>query len=420
MASAALSIDFLSWARAGCTFAALSFGGYTLLSSASAAARDSDVAVNLAAEAGSTRGLVLRECVSALENEKKLSVCWAYFFLASYVSLRFGGVDFPPTYEQRLYACCVFLAVWRVVSVVGEVGASVLDELLGRLAPPSPSAQPADRPRLRKRASVIAADAAVRRAHAVLSITFKVSLHFVGFLVSCENVGIHMTGFVSSMGFLGIAISLGAQYVLQDLLGYMALMLDSSVVVGDCVIVGGGPKGHIEAIGYMTTKVRTLDGELLIYTNRDFAVTRVMNCSRQPHRLVTIYFDVAGNTRADKLETVRSCAEQAVNDIAAGTHRSYDQKRDVSWAEFKMKFHCVFMANLGGGGLSGIGFEIYYYLDGNATKPLEFETKSLVLVRLAKLLEEEGVELQCAHVGAALSSGAALGHLGGAGARKSS
>merc|ERR1719414_727366 len=149
------------------------------------------------------------------------------------------------------------------------------------------------------------------------------------------------------------------------------------------VVIGSDPKGQVESVGYMTTKVRTLDGQLLIYTNRQFATARIMNCSRQPHRLVTLAFKLAPSSSAADLRGARECGQQAVEEVAGSeAQESAAWDGPVRWSDYNMRFYGVWVDDICGSYLPGAQFSLYFYLDGTASKALEFESKTLVYVSL--------------------------------------
>jgi len=314
-------------------------------------------------------------------------------------ALQLAGVELPPARQWALNGGCLTLLTWRTAAVVSCIATVVLDSLmLGR------QSRGGRRMDIEKRKSMLMGKMAEDHAHQTVSKIVKVLIYAVAGIFVFDNLGMEVKGLVSYMGALGLALSLGAQYMLQDLLGYSAVMLDASIAIGDSVVVGGDPKGSVEAIGYLATKVRTLDGELLIYRNRDFATRCVMNCSRMPHRLVTMHFELAATTPPADLEVARKCAQQAVEELAAKESQvAPSVGGTVQWAEYNMRFYGVWIASLPAGDHRGFQCDLYFYLDGTAGKALECEAKSLTYVRLAELLQAKAIRTQGALLAEALA-----------------
>eukprot|EP00413_Alexandrium_margalefii_P039894 CAMPEP_0204598870 /NCGR_PEP_ID=MMETSP0661-20131031/54531_1 /ASSEMBLY_ACC=CAM_ASM_000606 /TAXON_ID=109239 /ORGANISM="Alexandrium margalefi, Strain AMGDE01CS-322" /LENGTH=395 /DNA_ID=CAMNT_0051609579 /DNA_START=34 /DNA_END=1218 /DNA_ORIENTATION=+ len=331
----------------------------------------------------------------ALEQEDTTVMRVVYVVIVAFVAIELGGVNVYPAHQRKLRLGCLVLLSWRTAAVVSCILTSVLDSLLLDDAGGEPGLSMSRRKSIKRRKSFMAGLEAEHRAHRVVCGALTAMIYVVASVFVLDNIGIQVSGLVSYMGFLGLALSLGAQYMLQDLLGYCAVMVDASIVIGDQIIVGSDPKGTVEAIGYLSTKVRTLDGELLLYRNRDFAAARVTSCSRRPHRLVTMEYELAATTPAKDLEVARDCAQRVVEELATQESKvAPDLGGSVRWSEYKMRFYAAWIDALAQGEFGGVRCSLLFYLDGTAGKPLENEAKTLVFLRLAQLLEERGVRTQ--------------------------
>lgn len=114
-------------------------------------------------------------------------------------------------------------------------------------------------------------------------------------LVGLDNLGVDVKALVAGLGIGGIAIALAAQNVLGDLLASLSIVFDKPFVVGDYIVVGT-EKGTIEYIGIKSTRVRSLSGEELIFSNRDLLESRVHNFKRMVRRRLVQRFGVLYTT----------------------------------------------------------------------------------------------------------------------------
>jgi len=287
---------------------------------------------------------------SIVSTENKTSALVAYSYMALYISLQLNNVSIALGYRKPLEVVFLSVVVWRASAIISHAAVQLLATFVE-----GPDEH------FSSRASMVRVQKASDRVNSLLTHVIWIAVHGAGIIFFFENVGVQVWGFMSSMGFLGLALSLGSQYMLQDLIGYSAIMLDASVLVGDSVYVGTGPKGNVESIGYMTTKLRTLDGELLIYRNREFVAATVKNVSRRPFRLVTLTIELAATTSANQIESARSCAEKAVEDIAnAEKTQSYECPHGIKWSDYGMRFYGVHVtASCGLKGMAG-----YLFLSG--------------------------------------------------------
>ncbi len=87
------------------------------------------------------------------------------------------------------------------------------------------------------------------------------------FLFIFDNLGVNITAFVASLGIGGVAVALAAQSVLGDGFSSFAIFMDKPFQVGDFISVGD-LLGTVEQV-FKTTRIRSLGGEQLIFSNSD-------------------------------------------------------------------------------------------------------------------------------------------------------
>jgi small conductance mechanosensitive channel len=113
--------------------------------------------------------------------------------------------------------------------------------------------------------------ARVQRARTLdplLTNTTKYVVTFIASVVVLQELGIDVRALVVSAGVVGLAISLGAQGLIKDVLTGLFLLFEGLVVVGDVVEVGPHV-GVVESVGLRITKIRKFTGELRIVPNSD-------------------------------------------------------------------------------------------------------------------------------------------------------
>ena len=79
-------------------------------------------------------------------------------------------------------------------------------------------------------------------------------------------VGVNTTTLLASAGILGLAVGLGAQTLIEDIIAGLFLVFEKTFVVGDIVIVGGY-RGTIKEIGIRTTKIVDIGGDTKVINN---------------------------------------------------------------------------------------------------------------------------------------------------------
>jgi small-conductance mechanosensitive channel len=186
------------------------------------------------------------------------------------------------------------------------------------------------------------------RSTAVTLLSFAGKLLLWGFiaLLSLENLGINVTALIAGLGVGGIAVALATQTLLGDLLGSVVIAIDKPFEVGDLIIVGD-LSGTVETIGLKTTRVRSIYGEQIVFSNTDLLSSRVRNYKRMSERRVVFHLGIGSHTPVDKLDGLPAMIQEEV-----ATHpdirfeRAYFQKFDGAGQTWEVVFY-VLSADIG-------------------------------------------------------------------------
>lgn len=130
-------------------------------------------------------------------------------------------------------------------------------------------------------------------------------------LLALDNFGVNVTALITGLGIGGVAVALAVQNILGDLLAALAIVLDKPFVIGDFIIVGED-KGTVEQIGMKTTRLRSLSGEQIIFSNSELLQSRIRNYKRMDERRVLFRFGVLYSTPQEKVELLPRMAREAV------------------------------------------------------------------------------------------------------------
>ncbi|MGQ9425293.1 mechanosensitive ion channel family protein [Gilvimarinus sp. F26214L] len=104
----------------------------------------------------------------------------------------------------------------------------------------------------------------------------RVLLVVVGAIVALHTAGVDVTTGLAALGIGGIAVALGAQKMMENLVGSMTLVFDQPVRIGDFCKVGD-TLGTVEQIGMRSTRIRTLDRTLITIPNGEFSAQKIEN-----------------------------------------------------------------------------------------------------------------------------------------------
>ncbi len=101
-----------------------------------------------------------------------------------------------------------------------------------------------------------------------LKTAVKVVLLFIAFFFVLGAIyKLNIASIIAGLGIGGLAFALAAKETLENLLGSFLIFLDKPFTLGDLVQVAG-VRGHVEEVGFRTTKIRTLDKTLVTVANK--------------------------------------------------------------------------------------------------------------------------------------------------------
>lgn len=105
----------------------------------------------------------------------------------------------------------------------------------------------------------------------------RYTLAFVALVVMLREVGVDIQALLVSAGVLGLAVGLGAQSLIKDVITGFFILFEGLIGVGDVVEVGANT-GSVEAIGLRVTKLRLLNGAQRVIPNGE--LTQFSNYNR--------------------------------------------------------------------------------------------------------------------------------------------
>ena len=105
----------------------------------------------------------------------------------------------------------------------------------------------------------------------------RVLMFSLGLLIILDTLGISITPILASLGVGSIAVALALQDTLNNFFSGIYLLVDEPIRIGDFVRLEDGLEGHIEKIGWRSTRVRTLANNMVFVPNSKLASARITN-----------------------------------------------------------------------------------------------------------------------------------------------
>lgn len=212
-------------------------------------------------------------------------------------------------------------------------------------------------------------DPAALTSLGAVSFIARVALWAMVALLAMDNIGINVSALVAGLGVGGIAIGLAVQNILGDLFASLSIVLDKPFMVGDFVVIDSFA-GTVENIGVKTTRLRSLDGELLVFANGDLVKSRLRNYKQMQQRRVLFTLGVTYDTSADQLQAIPQML------------------REVIEAQPDTRFDRAHFKEFGG---SSLDFEIVYWML-TPDYVRRMDTQQAINLELVRRFGEAGIE----------------------------
>ncbi len=166
----------------------------------------------------------------------------------------------------------------------------------------------------------------------------KVVIWGLALVFLLDNFGFKISTVIAGLGIGGVAIALASQAFLGDLFSYFSIFFDRPFEIGDFIIVGEY-LGTVEYIGIKTTRVRSLGGEQLVFSNTDLTNSRVRNYKRMEKRRVVFKIGVTYQTTSQQLKEI----PVIITDIIKNTKDAvFDRAHFFSYGDFSLIFEVVY------------------------------------------------------------------------------
>ena len=195
---------------------------------------------------------------------------------------------------------------------------------------------------------------------------------FVGLIVVVYYFGLNPTAALAGLGVGGIAVALAAQKTLENVIGGMSVIFDSSVHMGDLLRVSG-TQGVVEDIGLRSTRIRTFERTVVSVPNGQLATVSVENLSLRDkfwfHHVLSLRLETTG-------------AEVRI--VLAGIGTLLAEEPVVETETFRVNFIGV--------GASSLQLELFAYLFAHDYRGF-LKRQEELLLRIMDVVERSGARI---------------------------
>jgi small-conductance mechanosensitive channel len=188
-------------------------------------------------------------------------------------------------------------------------------------------------------------------------------------LLALDNLGYNVTALIAGLGVGGVAVALAVQNILSDLFASLSILIDKPFVVGDFLIVDDY-LGSVEHVGLKTTRMRSLSGEQLVFSNSDLLKSRLRNYGRMYERRVAFNIGVTYGSTREQLKHIPVIIRTA---IEGQDKIRFDRCHFSKYGDYALIFETV-----------------YYVLEPDYN--LYMDIQQAINLEINEAFEQEGIE----------------------------
>lgn len=237
-----------------------------------------------------------------------------YPTMALYVATR--RLDFPPTLDKWFSIFFLSVLVVQIVQIASELLVFFLT----------------------RNSSAISGDLRAQNTNRNIVLLVRFGLWMAGALFILDNAGFNVGTFIAGLGIGGVAIALASQAILGDTFSSFAISLDKPFVPGDYIVVDNF-QGTIELIGLKTTRVRSISGEMLVFSNSDLCKSRLRNFKQMAERRISVKIGVTYDTDPVNLRKLPKTLQSIVESTA---RTRFDRAHFAIYGDFALIFELVY------------------------------------------------------------------------------
>ena len=174
-------------------------------------------------------------------------------------------------------------------------------------------------------------------AMGIIRLLISIALFAIAAIVILDNMGVNVTGLIAGLGIGGIAIGLAAQGIFSDLFASLSIIFDRPFRVGETIKYDMST-ATVERIGLKSTRLRSLNGELLVISNTNLLSKEITNFAHLHRRRITFKIGVIYQTTPAMLRDLPPLLEEQV--VAGG--QEFIRSSFLTFGPSSLDFELIF------------------------------------------------------------------------------
>jgi small-conductance mechanosensitive channel len=177
----------------------------------------------------------------------------------------------------------------------------------------------------------------------ILKKVIQVLVFSVALLAILGVVGIDLSTIVVGLGVGGIAIALALQNILSDLFSAFSIYFDRPFEIGDFIVIGNY-SGTVKKVGIRSTRIKLLQGEEMVISNKELLSQPVRNFKKLKRRRILFNLIVDNDTSIEKLKKIPDLIAKVIDKTEMA---KLDRVHFRRFGTFGLDFEIVYFINTG-------------------------------------------------------------------------
>lgn len=200
----------------------------------------------------------------------------------------------------------------------------------------------------------------------------KFAVWSMAIIIGADNAGYDIKTVLTGLGIGGMAFALAAKDTISNLFGGITIFVDKPFKVKERIIINQ-KEGHVEEIGFRSTKIRTLEGRIVYIPNKSVADDVIVNISRESARRIKSYINLTYDTSPEQMEK----AIQILKEVA-GSHQHTRPEVQAAFETFSSSSLDILF--------------IYYIYKPQETGTPIVEVRSEINLEILRRFNDEGID----------------------------
>ena len=160
----------------------------------------------------------------------------------------------------------------------------------------------------------------------------------IGSIFFLQNIGVRMTAIWALLSAGGIGAGLALKDPVQEFFEYVTILLDKPFQKGE-FIKSGGVLGMVERVGVRSSRIRSINGEVIVMSNSALTNGIISNYAQMKKRRLVHKLGVVYETSPSAMKMIPKIIKKIVEET---TDASFDRCHFTDFGDFSLNFELVY------------------------------------------------------------------------------